>query len=478
MTAGPPSNIVRARLVARRRGAPLFSPLAAALLLAQATPARDPVAPTPIPAGSSLREPLPPAPEEPVPAGPLLPLSEVLRVARNSNTDLALSRERILAAEIQVSRAWDALKPVLTGTLTETHNSVGVTVFDPKTFLATEGGKNAFAASLNASWNLFNGRAIPAIRSAQQEVEVSRLTESSQRRELLLSVASTYFSGTSLKKLALVAFRQSKTTREHAAQAQARFEAGLIQRSAAVRARVDVVRADEEARRAIFSYLSSKSQLAALLDRHDTAFELEEPKAPPEEIRGAFTELFEKALRDRPEMAASRANQEIAARLKTDAWFQFLPTLAASGRAGYANPSQLAGETSTWSVALALTLPLYDGGFRYAALRDADSQLRLAKTQTRGQVARIEDELRQGQIALDSSKALRDEAEQEVAASRENNQLINAQFAAGTATQVEVSDAQTALFQSEATLLQQQLAVQLAALRLAKAVGAFDPQSQ
>ena len=124
------------------------------------------------------------------------------------------------------------------------------------------------------------------------------------------------------------------------------------------------------------------------------------------------------------------------------------------------------------------TLPLYDGGFRYAALRDADSQLRLAKTQTRGQVARIEDELRQGQIALDSSKALRDEAEQEVAASRENNQLINAQFAAGTATQVEVSDAQTALFQSEATLLQQQLAVQLAALRLAKAVGAFDPQSQ
>jgi len=445
-------------------------------LLAQATPARPPVALAQIPQGSSLREPLPQAPEEPAPAGPVLQLAEALRAAREANPDLALSRERIVAAEIQVSRAWDALKPVLTGTLSETHNSVGTILFDAQTGRTSEGSKNAFAASLNGSWTLFNGRALPAIQSAKQLVEVSRLTESSLRRELLLSVASTYFSGTTLKKLALVAFRQSRTTREHAAQAQARFEAGLIQRSAAVRARVDVVRADEEARRAIFSYLTAKSQLAALLDRHDTAFELEEPKAPPDEIRGAFTELFERALRERPEMAASRANQEIAARLKTDAWLQFLPTLGATGRAAYADPAQqFTGEKSTWSIALALTLPLYDGGFRYAALRDADSQLRLAETQTRGQRARIEDELREDQIALDSSKALRAEAEQEVSASRENSELIDAQFAAGTATQVEVSDAQTALFQSEATLLQQQLAVQLAALRLAKAVGAFDP---
>ena len=51
---------------------------------------------------------------------------------------------------------------------------------------------------------------------------------------------------------------------------------------------------------------------------------------------------------------------------------------------------------------------------------------------------------------------------------------FRAQFAAGTASQVEVSDAESALFQSESTALQQRLAVQIAALRVAKAVGAFD----
>jgi outer membrane protein TolC len=51
---------------------------------------------------------------------------------------------------------------------------------------------------------------------------------------------------------------------------------------------------------------------------------------------------------------------------------------------------------------------------------------------------------------------------------------VRAQFDAGTASQIEVSDAESALFQSESTALQQRLAVQISSLRVAKAVGAFD----
>ena len=174
-------------------------------------------------------------------------------------------------------------------------------------------------------------------------------------------------------------------------------------------------------------------------------------------------------------MAAARANEEIAARLKTDAWAQFLPTLALTANARYNHPVQASTiDQSTWAVALAITLPLYDGGFRYVALKDADSQMRQARAQTRGEAARIEDELRRAQLDLESARALRDEAEQALSASRENERLVRAQFAAGTASQVEVSDAESALFQSESTALQQRLAVQIAALRVAKAVGAFD----
>lgn len=446
------------------------------LLLAQSTG----VQPVPIPPSSALREPLPEAPRPPAPEGPVLSLAEALQTAREQGPNLAVARERIVQAENEVGRAWAALRPTLTADGSGTYNSIGAVLFSPPSPAnpsgISQGRKLAQSGSLNFGWTIFNGRAFPAIASAKQQVDVSRLTEAQQERELLLQVASIYYSGVGLRELANVAERQSRVTREHAAQAQARFEAGLIQRSAALRARIDVVRADEEARRALFSYAAAKSQLAALLDRHDTAFELEQPRVAPAEVRGTFEELLGKALSERPELAAARANEEIAARLKTDAWAQFLPTLAVNANARYNNPSiTFTGDTGTWAITLALTLPLYDGGFRYVALRNAASRIREARAQTRGEAALVEDELRRARIDLDSAKALRAEAEQALLLSRENEELIRAQFAAGTAAQVEVSDAEAALFQSEATALQQRLQVQLSALRVAKAVGAFDP---
>ena len=112
------------------------------------------------------------------------------------------------------------------------------------------------------------------------------------------------------------------------------------------------------------------------------------------------------------------------------------------------------------------------------ALKDADSRTREARAQELGQAARIEDELRRARLDLESARALRTQSEQTLVYARENERLVRAQFEAGTATQVEVSDAESALFQSEQTAIQQRLAVQLAALRLAKSVGAFTEETR
>jgi outer membrane protein TolC len=449
----------------------------ALLIIAQALPPVQAVQPPP---HSSIKEPLPALTAEAPPEGPVLPLAGALEMMRTQSPDLAIALERVRQAENNVQRAWAALQPTLTATGTATYNNEPAAVFQyapgpPPAFTISNGSNWTKAGSLQFAWNLLNFRAFPALATAKQQVEVSRLTETSQRRELLLSVASTYYSGVTLRELARVAYAQARATRDHAVEAQARYQAGLVQLSAALRARIDFLRADQETRRSQFAYAAAKSQLAALLDRRDTAFELAPPPEPAEPIRGAFRELVERALQDRPEMAAARANEEIAARLKTDAWAQFAPSLALTGTGRYNDPpTSTTGEKGTWAVALSLTLPLYDGGFRYVALKDADSQMRQARAQTRSETVRIEDELRRAMLDLDSARALREEADQAVVVSRENERLIRAQFSAGTASQVEVSDAESALFQSESAALQQRLAVQIAALRVAKAIGAFD----
>ena len=416
-------------------------------------------------------DPLPPAAEPPAPQGPALSLAEAIARARDASPDLTVARERILQAQNTLTRAWSAFQPTLTANGSYTRNS-----YEQVTGGLTTVPKNQLQGNVTAGLTLFNARAFPALDNARDQIEVSRLTESQLRRETLLSVTSTFFLGLQQRELLSAAFRRSQASREQLRQAQSRFEAGLIQKAAAVRAQLDAVTADQEARRQVFALAATKSQLATLLDRHDTAFELAAAPEPAAEQKGSYQELLQKALNDRPELAAQRLNEKITARVRTDAWAQFFPTLSLNGAARANNADLFPGQDRvTWAVTLALSLPLYDGGFRYAQLKDAASQERTATAQTRAQAIRIEDELRRTLIDLDTARMLRDTSALALKVAQENERLARAQFDAGTSTQIEVSDAEASLYQAEATFLQQKLAVQLSALRLAKAVGAFDP---
>src|SRR5207253_913465 len=140
--------------------------------------------------------------------GPVLSLAEALDVARTQSPDLAVALERVTQARNNTQRAWAALKPTLNATGTLTFNSVGNAVSAETStapfFTVTEGRRTTESAALNFAWTLFNFRAFPAIATAYQQVDVARFTEAQQRSELLLSVASTYYSGLALKELAQV----------------------------------------------------------------------------------------------------------------------------------------------------------------------------------------------------------------------------------------------------------------------------------
>ena len=417
---------------------------------------------------------LPATPPAPTDEGPVLPFVDALAAARRASPDLEVMRERVVQAQLNLSRAWDQIKPTLTGNASYTRNSEGSSfTFNGRQVNTVE--VNSVQGNVTFATPLFNGRVFPALATARQQIDVAGLTATQVRRELLLNVAAAYLTGAGLRQLWEVSVSQAKTTREHAAQAAARYEAGTLQRSAALRARIDVLRADEEVSRARIQYGQSKSQVAQLLDRHDLAFELAEPTQSTPEIQGAFEDLMRKAQIERPELLIAKANEQIAARLKDDAWAQFLPSLNLNAAVRYNNASGFSDQTLTWAVTLALTVPFYDGGLRYEALKDADSKAREARAQTRSQTARIEDEIRRGRLDLEGARALFTEAQLQIQLARETESLVRAQFEAGTASQVEVSDAVTSLQQSESGLVRERLNVQLAALRLARAVGAFDP---
>ncbi|MBS2025250.1 MAG: TolC family protein [Deltaproteobacteria bacterium] len=417
---------------------------------------------------------VPPPLTRPAPDGPVLSFADALAAAKVQAPDLKVARERYVQSQDALSKAYRAFHPILSAGANYTRNSTDAS-FQVGGQTVTTQELNALSANLTGTWSVFDYRRYPALDNAKDQQEVARLSETQLRRELLLNVAATYLLATQTKKLADAAYALSDSRRNSARQALARFSAGVLQRAALVRAQLDVVQADGQAQKSYFDSESAKSQLATLLNRRDAAFDVAEPAQPPPELQGEFNELLQKALNERPEIASAKLNEQIAARVATDAWAQFLPKLDLRGQANYQNAAGLSGSSTTWALTLALTVPLYDGGFRYVQLKDAESQKRQAKAQTESQVAKIEDELRRGQLDLRAARVQLETATKALQLAQENDALVRAQFEAGTSTQIEVSDAGAALFQSQADLLRQKLEVQVASLRLAKAVGAFDP---
>ncbi len=437
-----------------------------------APPASAPAAPVPV---SYALEPIPPPAAPPASEGPPLTLAEALARAKDASPDLAVARERVAQSQNNLSRAYSAFQPTLTANGSYTRNSAEFGTPYNGALIVTQ-PSNQLQANLTGQITLFNARAFPALDTAKDQIEINKLNETQLRRETLLSVAATYLLGLQQKELLSAAFRRSQASRDQLRQARSRYEAGLLQKAAAVRAQLDAVSADQEARRQTFALQATKSQLAALLDRHDTAFELTASPDLSAEQKGSFQELLKKALSERPEVASQKLNEQITARVRSDAWAQFWPTVNLTGAARTNNNDLFPGQDRvTWAITLAASLPLYDGGFRYAQLKDAASQERQATAQARSTAIRIEDELRRALLDLETARVLRDTSAQSLKVAEENERLARAQFEAGTSTQIEVSDAEASLYQAEAAALQQKLAVQLSALRLAKAVGAFEP---
>jgi outer membrane protein TolC len=154
---------------------------------------------------------------------------------------------------------------------------------------------------------------------------------------------------------------------------------------------------------------------------------------------------------------------------------KYLPSVAAFGRFVYSDPAGLTGSTETWAVGLGLSWNVLDGGLREAELREANARIAEAEANRRGAELKARLEVKQATLDLQSAKANAQKASEERELTRENQRLIDVSYAAGAATALEQADAQTALRGAEIKFEGEALAEKLAALRLLKAAGAFDP---
>jgi outer membrane protein TolC len=402
-------------------------------------------------------------------ATPVLTLDEALSEARQKNLDLKAAQARLTQAQQASNRAWANYLPTLTASGAYTRNAFEIVI--PENIVLQP--LNQISAQVELRQALVAPTLWTSIQAASQSERLAELNTEAQRREVLFFVAQTYYAAAAQQEVIRAQERLLELNQAREKDTQVRLDIGTVTQVAMLRAQLDRTRAEQDLVRARNALASSKLALATLLQR-EPDFELAPPPEP--QLPEQQADFGEKALEQRPEVAAARQNVELAETQRRGVWLSYLPSLGLSAAYRAGNAQAFTGQYTSWFVSLGISWTLWDGGLREANLREQSARVVEADAQRQLSEARTREEVARAKLELENSLANRAKAEEALKTARETQRLTEASFRAGMATYLEVTDATSALTGAEVGFVAERLQASLAALRLLKAVGAFEAE--
>ncbi|MDR5709678.1 MAG: TolC family protein [Armatimonadota bacterium] len=428
---------------------------------------------------------LPPLIQAPLGAQPAprrLGFAEVATLALERNLQLRAAALDLAIAQAALAQARAARQPQLSLQGSYVHlQQPGTTLTFPNPFSPTPPQltvtvpppePNQFSLRLLAQYPLYTGGRLEAqISLAEANVRGAQAALERIRQQVLAQAQQAYLAWLVSRETMTAAQRALAQAEEALRVAQARFRAGTSPRFDVLQAEVSVASARQNLLRAETGVRNAAAQLAAILDLPlDTPFEPADG-LEPRPVSGALAQGIAQALERRPELLELRARIEAAQAAVALARSGGRPNLALA--ANYDLTGPLAQLQGTWSVTLAVTLQIYDGGITRERVREAElrlEQLRVLEAQLR---ARIELEVRQAWLALEQSGAALRTAEKAVEQAREAARIAAVRFEAGVGTALELLSAQAQLASAESSLSQARFEQNLARLQWLLATGAL-----
>lgn len=305
---------------------------------------------------------------------------EALALLRAHSPDYITSYESVLRAEAQSRIALAAILPNLSAQGSYVHQFLTETLAlgpPPAPSFVTP-VPDTLTASGVLQWNVLSPRAIYAVGTADENVKVAQATFEDRRRMIALTVVNAMLSTLAASRVAELNRTGLRSALERRVLTQTRLQFGQgtpldVDRAEqdVAAARAQLITGDEslrQAREALGAALGSTIPVAAPGDLSLDEFE----------AAVARTCHLNEDLERRPDVVAARLRAEVAERGVHDSELLFSPSVAVSSQLATANVAIFAPLT-TWGAGAVLTVPLYDGGARYGALRDSRAALEQAR---------------------------------------------------------------------------------------------------
>lgn len=286
-------------------------------------------------------------------------------------------------------------------------------------------------------------RAWNALATALENEDVATLSYADTQRLLLVNLAQSLMGVVAAEKLAelnTLGVNDAKTRLELAEKSE---KAGATTSLDVSRLRQDLALAKAQA-------VSSDEALRQAREALGIALGLDEPVglAPSFNLDGLATKVPDRCravadLDARPDVKAAKASVGVAHRGVLDVGAQFLPSVAVRMNA---QAFIIAGSAfPIWNVQAVLTVPIWDGGMRYGALREANAVERQAEARAENTVRRARVELDRARRAIEVANDSRTHAEAALKEAELTDTLIKKAWDNGAGTSLELVTAASAL---------------------------------
>jgi outer membrane protein, multidrug efflux system len=312
----------------------------------------------------------------PPPARQVKSWDDALALLRAHSPDYVAGQESVLRAAAQARIALGGALPTL--------NAQGIYVHQFYHEPFSIAGLNfvapppdTFAVSAVAQW-IVSPRAIYAVGTADRNAKLTKLSFEDQRRLIATSLVDDMLSTLAASRVAELNRVGLRSALDRLALTETRLQYG--QGTA-----LDVDRAQQDAASARATIITGDEALRQAREDLGVALGSPVPTAAPGDLQ---LDEFEAAvartcrlnddIERRPDVTAARARIEIAERAVTDADLMYAPSLVVGSQAQAATVATLS-PLNTWNLQAALNLPLFDGGVRYGARRDAKAALEQAR---------------------------------------------------------------------------------------------------
>jgi outer membrane protein len=411
-------------------------------------------------------------------------MEEALIQSYQNNPQLNSQRSATRAIDENVPTALSGYRPRVSGTasladqyLDQLVRTTGTAV--PAIYTQTKGAIAVQSYGLTATQTLFNGfQTATRTRQAEGQVFSARETLRTTEQNVLLSAATAYMN--LLQTAAILELQRSNVNVLEVTlrQTRDRFTAGEVTRTDVAQAESRLSAGRSQLSLAESNYVTAQAQYLQVIGVPPPARLAPAPpvdRLSPRTLEGAIA----RGRTEHPLITTAMYNVDIALQQVKIAEGALAPTLAAVGNVqkNFGSTQSLAVlETLQASIAAQLTVPIYQGGAEYSAIRQAKETLgqrRLDLDTSRDQVQAT---VTQAWGQLDAAKAQIDATQSQVTAAEVALNGVREEARVGQRTTLDVLNAQQDLVNARVALVTAQRDRVVASYTVLAATGALSPQ--